>query len=97
MNLLLKKYCHRSTRNIVKAAQKIISDQTSSSNSNQDLSRQDMKPMRGKGPLPRILSCADSQAEGMFDCYFNRIDVMSNFTVSYLSVKHFSIVCCKGN
>ena len=55
----------RSTTNIVKAAQKVISN-PSSSPSPQDNVRQDMKPMRGKGPSPRILACADAKAEGMW-------------------------------
>jgi DNA helicase-2/ATP-dependent DNA helicase PcrA len=49
---------YRSTSNIVKAAQKIIS---SSSNANL---RQDMKPKRGSGPAPRIIACADDKEEG---------------------------------
>ena len=53
----------RSTTNIVKAAQKVISN-PSNALSPQDSVRQDMKPMRGKGPSPRILACADAKAEG---------------------------------
>lgn len=56
---------YRSTTNIVKAAQKIISD-TSSGKSKSDLERQDMKPMREKGPKPRVLACADAKAEASF-------------------------------
>ena len=56
---------YRSTTNIVKAAQKIISD-PSSGKSKSDLERQDMKPMRGKGPKPRVLACADAKAEASF-------------------------------
>eukprot|EP00977_Amphora_coffeiformis_P010567 scaffold2486_cov160-Amphora_coffeaeformis.AAC.2 len=51
---------YRSTSNIVKAAQKIIS---SSSGSKADKLRQDMKPKRGSGPAPRVVSCADDKAE----------------------------------
>lgn len=56
---------YRSTTNIVKAAQKIISD-PSSGKGKSDLERQDMKPMRGKGPKPRVLACADAKAEASF-------------------------------
>lgn len=52
---------YRSTSNIVKAAQKIIS---SSSGSKADELRQDMKPKRGSGPPPRVVSCSDDRAEG---------------------------------
>ncbi len=52
----------RSTTNIVKAAQKVINDKDSST-SNAAI-RKDMKPMRGTGPSPRVLACADSKAEG---------------------------------
>ena len=52
---------YRSTSNIVKAAQKIIS---SSSGSKADELRQDMKPKRGSGPAPRVVSCFDDKAEG---------------------------------
>lgn len=54
---------YRSTSNIVKAAQKIIS---SSKGSKADELRQDMKPKRGSGPAPRVISCSDDKAEGMF-------------------------------
>jgi len=55
---------YRSTRNIVTAAQKVISSQSSSSETSSQVKiRQDMKPMRGAGPLPRVLACADSKAE----------------------------------
>jgi len=56
---------YRSTMNIVKAAQKVISND-SNSLSAQDSVRQDMKPMRGRGPPPRVLACADAQAEATF-------------------------------
>ncbi len=56
---------YRSTTNIVKAAQKVISDDKSSSNTNA-LIRQDMKPMRGRGPSPRVLACANAKAEAAF-------------------------------
>ena len=56
---------YRSTTNIVKAAQMVISD-PSSGKSKSDLERQDMKPMRGKGPKPRVLACADAKAEASF-------------------------------
>jgi hypothetical protein len=49
---------YRSTSNIVKAAQKIIS---SSSSANL---RQDMKPKRGSGPAPRVIACGDDKEEG---------------------------------
>lgn len=54
---------YRSTTNIVSAAQKIISSNDSASRKQADL-RQDMKPMRGSGPTPRVLACADAKAEG---------------------------------
>ena len=55
---------YRSTTNIVNAAQKIISSDSKSSKQ-ADL-RQDMKPMRGVGPQPRVLACADAKAEASF-------------------------------
>ena len=55
---------YRSTTNIVKAAQKVISDK--SSNDSNTAIRQDMKPMRGMGPSPRVLACADAKAEATF-------------------------------
>jgi len=55
---------YRSTTNIVNAAQKVINDK-STSGSNSAI-RQDMKPMRGKGPSPRVLACADAKAEASF-------------------------------
>jgi DNA helicase-2/ATP-dependent DNA helicase PcrA len=54
---------YRSTSNIVKAAQKVISSSEGDSKSNQ--LRQDMKPKRGAGPAPRVIACADDKAEGM--------------------------------
>jgi DNA helicase-2/ATP-dependent DNA helicase PcrA len=56
---------YRSTTNIVKAAQKVISGDKSSGNTNASI-RQDMKPMRGRGPSPRVLACADAKAEATF-------------------------------
>lgn len=55
---------YRSTTNIVMAAQKVISDK-STSNANAAI-RQDMKPMRGKGPSPRVLACANAKSEATF-------------------------------
>ena len=55
---------YRSTTNIVMAAQKVISDKSASSAN--AVIRQDMKPMRGKGPSPRVLACADAKAEATF-------------------------------
>jgi DNA helicase-2/ATP-dependent DNA helicase PcrA len=54
---------YRSTTNIVKAAQKVIS---SSDNVIAADLRQDMKPMRGKGPTPRVLACANGKAEAAY-------------------------------
>lgn len=54
---------YRSTTNIVKAAQKVISNPSSDVTPQDDM-RKDMKPMRGKGPPPRVLACADSESEG---------------------------------
>ena len=58
-------FINRSTTNIVKAAQKIISGPSSASSSQANI-RQDMKPMRGTGPTPRILACSDAKAEGKY-------------------------------
>ena len=52
---------YRSTSNIVKAAQKIIS-------SSEGGLRQDMKPKRGSGPAPRVVACADDREEGTLRC-----------------------------
>ena len=60
----------RSTTNIVKAAQKVISN-PSNGLSPQDSVRQDMKPMRGKGPSPRVLACADAKAEGKETLFYS--------------------------
>lgn len=61
---------YRSTTNIVKAAQRIISASEKSGadspTSAQDNIRRDMKPMRGTGPTPRVLACKDSKAEANF-------------------------------
>ncbi|KAL7427102.1 hypothetical protein ACHAXH_000677 [Discostella pseudostelligera] len=61
---------YRSTTNIVKAAQRIISASekigADSPTSAQDNIRRDMKPMRGTGPTPRVLACKDSKAEANF-------------------------------
>jgi DNA helicase II / ATP-dependent DNA helicase PcrA len=53
---------YRSTANIVRAAQMVISD--SGQVSGADKLRQEMIPKRGNGVAPRILSCADGKAEG---------------------------------
>jgi len=53
---------YRSTANIVKAAQKVISASTTSGTTY----RKAMKPIRGAGPPPRILACADGKAEATF-------------------------------
>lgn len=55
---------YRSTTNIVRAAQKVIS--SSSSDTSKKNIRMDMKPMRGKGPSPRVLACANAKAEASF-------------------------------
>jgi DNA helicase-2/ATP-dependent DNA helicase PcrA len=65
---------YRSTSNIVRAAQRIIStperggdDRANKSpTSAQDDIRRDMKPMRGDGPSPRVLACKDGKAEARF-------------------------------
>jgi DNA helicase II / ATP-dependent DNA helicase PcrA len=54
---------YRSTQNIVAAAQKVISASESLSASNL---RQKMKAMRGVGPTPRILACANGKAEANY-------------------------------
>eukprot|EP00547_Thalassionema_nitzschioides_P015106 CAMPEP_0194242542 /NCGR_PEP_ID=MMETSP0158-20130606/8050_1 /TAXON_ID=33649 /ORGANISM="Thalassionema nitzschioides, Strain L26-B" /LENGTH=887 /DNA_ID=CAMNT_0038977653 /DNA_START=118 /DNA_END=2781 /DNA_ORIENTATION=+ len=54
---------YRSTTNIVKAAQKVITSSTS--NAAADL-RQDMKPMRDKGQSLRVLACANGKAEASY-------------------------------
>lgn len=57
---------YRSTSNIVKAAQKVISSSDGKkSQSAADKMRQAMKPKRGSGPPPRVVACADAKAEGM--------------------------------
>lgn len=53
---------YRSTANIVKAAQMIISN--SGEVSGADKLRQQMIPKRGSGVAPRIIACADGKAEG---------------------------------
>lgn len=55
---------YRSTENIVKAAQKVISNSNDSSQNH--LTRQKMIPKRSKGPPPRIVSFLDSQSEAEF-------------------------------
>jgi len=61
---------YRSTTNIVKAAQRIISTSDKKSikddNNTQENIRRDMKPMRGTGPSPRVLACKDAKAEAKF-------------------------------
>ena len=59
---------YRSTTNIVKAAQRIIStsDKLDDSATAQDNIRRDMKPMRGTGPSPRVLACKDGRKEARF-------------------------------
>lgn len=56
---------YRSTSNIVRAAQKVISSSLSPEASQKN-ARMDMKPMRGKGPSPRVLACANAKAEASF-------------------------------
>ena len=50
---------NRSTSNIVRAAEKVIS----SSNQGKE-KRRPMKPERESGPAPRVVACADEKAEG---------------------------------
>eukprot|EP00984_Skeletonema_dohrnii_P035783 scaffold35966_cov211-Skeletonema_dohrnii-CCMP3373.AAC.1 len=58
---------YRSTTNIVRAAQRIISaSESNSKESTQDTMRRDMKPMRGNGPSPRVLACKDGKSEANF-------------------------------
>jgi len=58
---------YRSTTNIVRAAQRIISASDSKNGeSSQDSIRRDMKPMRGNGPSPRVLACKDGKSEANF-------------------------------
>ena len=52
---------YRSTSNIVKAAQRVIGEE-----GEQENARQDMKPMRGSGPSPRVLACKNGKAEASF-------------------------------
>ena len=56
---------YRSTSNIVKAAQKIISSGDEESGKNNILN-QNMKPKRGPGLSPRIVACSDEKAEADF-------------------------------
>ena len=58
---------YRSTTNIVRAAQRIISaSESNNGESTQDTIRRDMKPMRGDGPSPRVLACKDGKSEANF-------------------------------
>lgn len=57
---------YRSTTNIVKAAQRVISTSEGDRTATQDNIRRDMKPMRGVGPSPRVLACKDAKAEANF-------------------------------
>lgn len=57
---------YRSTTNIVKAAQRIISSSEGKTSAAQDDIRRDMKPMRGLGPSPRVLACKDAKSESNF-------------------------------
>lgn len=52
---------YRSTSNIVKAAQRVIGEE-----GEQETERQEMKPMRGSGPSPRVLACKNGKAEASF-------------------------------
>uniref|UniRef100_A0A7S2YGB8 DNA 3'-5' helicase n=1 Tax=Entomoneis paludosa TaxID=265537 RepID=A0A7S2YGB8_9STRA len=52
---------YRSTSNIVKAAQKVIS--SGKTDSIEAEMRQDMKPKREAGPKPRIIACDDDKGE----------------------------------
>ena len=56
----------RSTQNIVRAAQRIISSSEGNSSDAQDDLRRDMKPQRGIGPSPRVLACKDAKKESSF-------------------------------
>jgi DNA helicase-2/ATP-dependent DNA helicase PcrA len=56
---------YRSTANIVRAAQRVISA-SSIEASGTDKMRQDMKPKRESGPSPRIMACKDDRAEANF-------------------------------
>lgn len=62
---------YRSTSNIVKAAQKVISssNENNKSQSAADKIRQEMKPKRGSGPSPRVVACADAKGEGRSTAY----------------------------
>jgi DNA helicase II / ATP-dependent DNA helicase PcrA len=53
---------YRSTANIVKAAQMVIADSGQASGA--DKLRQQMIPKRGSGVAPRIVACANGEAEG---------------------------------
>lgn len=57
---------YRSTQNIVRAAQRIISSSKGNSSDAQDDIRRDMKPQRGMGPAPRVLACKDAKKESSF-------------------------------
>ncbi|KAL3805627.1 hypothetical protein HJC23_005871 [Cyclotella cryptica] len=57
---------YRSTTNIVKAAQRVISSSEGKRSAAQDNIRREMKPMRGTGPSPRVLACKDAKAEANF-------------------------------
>ncbi|CAJ1969552.1 unnamed protein product [Cylindrotheca closterium] len=53
---------YRSTSNIVRAAEKVISMEFKGSAE----SRRSMKPKRGSGPSPRVVACKDERAEASF-------------------------------
>jgi len=53
---------YRSTSNIVRAAEKVISMESKSAAE----SRRSMKPKRGSGPSPRVVACKDERAEANF-------------------------------
>lgn len=54
---------YRSTSNIVRVAEKVISGAKSSPD---DGERRAMKPTRGSGPSPRVIACADERSEADF-------------------------------
>lgn len=55
---------YRSTSNIVRAAEKVISMESKGASAGE--SRRSMKPKRGSGPSPRVVACKDERAEANF-------------------------------
>jgi hypothetical protein len=71
---------NRSTSNIVRAAEKVIS---MSGKSEPKEARKSMKPKRGSGPSPRVVACKDERAEGR-----SFVTVMKKLGISLFALSH---------